>query len=265
LEAINRKQLFHQQRLINDDPKAPSFKLGAASGTAEVEGSATLRLTAVQQGVEEHWEIVLAAKSVSEHRKQLCRFDMDSINKIGGVCDELEMQRMQVTHERKLKLARMCRGKTEKDNTTVELILASAPCKDQNGVEVLSYAAALVGTLNGTNCAGDVTDAYHQQMLPQLLTGKINANDKKHKPFRSAWRSRVAEATSMLRGNNKAIVLLAIQGGPECNWEQIELNEIYEHFRKEGVDISIQHCQDLDDLYNYLVSTAVAKASCTIS
>lgn len=218
-------------------------------------------LTATQYGVSETWKFDITAlgkdiKRVGNGRrrnrvcKDMCqagyKVSPGIIKEVGGQIDELEMKRMCLTETRKAYLGR----RTEK---SVLPVLTSSPYKDFQAVEVLCFAASMVVAVGGYNCAGDAKDAFHQQVLRGEMK---DAEMKKDKPFRIAWKGKVTQAMSMhsQAKDRLPMVLLTIQGGEECDWEREELSGIVKSFNGQGLDVSIHHCENLDELYKYLLS-----------
>ena len=110
----------------------------------------------------------------------------------------------------------------------------------------------MVLAVGGDNCAGDAKDAFHQQ----VFRGDMKDEDmKKHKPFRIAWKGKVTQVISMMSTRGETIELLTVKGGPGCAWERAELVNIAKSFTDQGASLTTHHCQDVDELYEYLFSS----------
>jgi hypothetical protein len=215
-------------------------------------------VVATQFGISETWEILVDEDEIKMGPKDVEQsFTIQAINKMGGQADELEMRRMEITQQRKRTLSLMSRRRRQK----ARLILTSAPYKDAHAVEVLGFAAAMVKYAGGENCAGDAKDAFHQQTLRGEMT---DIELEKHKPFRIAWKGKVTQALSMLSRNGETVIMITVKGGPECDWERAQLEGIALSFQDQGANVTIEHCADLDALYNFLLS-AFEPHNCTIS
>lgn len=101
----------------------------------------------------------------------------------------------------------------------VRYVLVSSPEHALDGHSVLKKAIQVVTAFGGTNKAGDAKDWFHSMMMSEAeMTNNV-------KGWRIAWKSKVCAYLVDLRKffPTDDIVLLTIDGGPECQWELAEL------------------------------------------
>lgn len=87
------------------------------------------------------------------------------------------------------------------------------------------------------NLAGDAKDQFHLQVMS---AGEMT---KAIKGWRMAWKGKVCTAVDFAMQNNKddIIMLIAIEGGPECLWEIEQLtNNIMSSFVAKGANLRLK-------------------------
>jgi len=103
-------------------------------------------------------------------------------------------------------------------NTDYLLVSAPEHTKEKD-LEVLSHARAFIKEIGHDNLAGDAKDRFHTQVMDKArMTQEL-------KTWREAWKGKVCEGVKQVKRFRPAseIVLLTIDGGPECQWELEEL------------------------------------------
>merc|ERR1712039_552177 len=114
---------------------------------------------------------------------------------------------------------------------------------------VLELARNLVVGIGHQNVAGDAKDRFHTQVMSQEEMTELTRG------WRTAWKGKVTTGISSTRQfrPRDTIVLLAISGGPECQWEYQELKTvILPQF--EGVEV--YHFAHLEEFIQYLAGGA---------
>ena len=112
-------------------------------------------------------------------------------------------------------------------------ILASAP------VSGLEKAVALVEEYHGEHTAGSASDT---------LNSRVD-------DWRAAWQGKTHQAIRMLGGGaagTTAVTLVAIKGGPACDWENTQLRSV---FCREHPNCTLKQIGDLDDFEAWLIRT----------
>ena len=111
--------------------------------------------------------------------------------------------------------------------------LASAP------VSELGRAKDLVTARGGEYAAGDKDDVFNSMTLADK-----NA-------WKAGWQGKVEMTINLLKKYNpgKEITVLAIAGGPACDWERAELRNT---FCKSHPELKLKQLGDFDDLEMWL-------------
>jgi len=112
-------------------------------------------------------------------------------------------------------------GIREKMPSDVKYLLVSTPEYDLEGMPVFGMACAILDALDEINAAGDAKDRFHTQVMNKMEM------DIGVRGWRMAWKGKVCQAIEMLAKIFKkaTIVVLMIDGGPECQYEQKEVND----------------------------------------
>jgi len=127
-------------------------------------------------------------------------------------------------------------------------ILASSPEYGLDGRPVLAMAKGFIEALGFKNCAGDAKDKFHTQVMsPEQMTKAI-------KGWRVAWVSKVHVHLKLMSEESKdPIVVIAIAGGPECEYERGELRTT---FMNSFPMIHVKFVDSFEDMRLYFESGA---------
>ena len=102
---------------------------------------------------------------------------------------------------------------------TVKYLLVSSPEYDLARMPVFQVALAMAGLLGGSNAAGDAKDRFHKTVMTKSEM-EVAVQGR-----RTAWKGKVCQAIKLLNqfSPGHTLVLLMIDGGPECQFEQQEV------------------------------------------
>jgi len=130
----------------------------------------------------------------------------------------------------------------------VQYLLVSAPeHTTQKDLKVLEHAQFLVKKIGFDNVAGDAKDKFHQHVMdPARMTRQRQA-------WRDAWLGKVCTAIQQVQRfcPGQPLVLMTIDGGPECQWE---LQKLKDRVLVQFSAVSIEQCKDFDAFVDYFAS-----------
>lgn len=161
--------------------------------------------------------------------------------------NECEQRAREAAHA----LAMPLKSKHAEKYRDVCLLLASAPEFDLEDRPILTVLKKIIESLGGKNLAGDAKDTFHQE----VMTPEDLSSEKKH--WTPAWKGKVCTGIDMMTHDYKRgakISLVTYNGGPETDWEQLEITErMLPSFKKRGVDIEVLHFAALDKVFEFIL------------
>jgi len=181
---------------------------GVEAGMSKRDGNRA-QISALKNAISEAQEATLhhSLYRACEVKAQFIRQEMtvDDEKFVADVIKDVELRRKKI----KARLGR-----------NLQYILASSPEYDLAGRPVLWMAASYIRALGFENCAGDAKDRFHKQVVsPENMSKEI-------KGWRLAWQGKVIQSLkkNSKRKNNR-IVVIALKGGPECEFERETLSD----------------------------------------
>merc|ERR1712203_1158178 len=110
-------------------------------------------------------------------------------------------------------------------------------------------ADGLIAVIGGINCAGDAKDRFHRMAMSSAEMAIAVA------VRRTAWKGKVFQGIKTLQAvlPNVNIVLIAIDGGPECQFEQEELTNVIVPMHK---NLRLKTFKTVDEFKDFFVNGA---------